>query len=250
MNLSSVYSEIKQLLSIADQNFELEKKINQCFNTEPDENKLEIVGDILNFVNKFSMFQEIKPFMGSLYKCITNTLEIKPDSIYDFEDLLTKNALMHFVQEHINYSKITQKDQVLGFLADSLEKLEPQPLITNLGILIKPMYKDQKYLSSLNRADEIEVSYDMINDSEIQVKTEIDSWLKKQDFTLESQEDLIAKLMLELDKLFSRYNIPKTSEESKKLHFEALEMLNLKLTMISLMDQISDDSAEPIPIKL
>ncbi|GAG96508.1 unnamed protein product, partial [marine sediment metagenome] len=84
MNLSSVYSEIKQLLSIADQNFELEKKINQCFNTEPNENKLEIVGDILNFVNKFSMFQEIKPLMGSLYRCITNTLEIKPDSIYDF----------------------------------------------------------------------------------------------------------------------------------------------------------------------
>ena len=250
MNLSSVYSEIKQFLSIADENFDLEKIINHFFNTEPDENKLEIVGDILNFINKFSMFQDIKPFMGSLYRCITNTLEIKPDSIYDFEDLLTKNALMHFVQEHINYSKLTQKDQVLKFLADSLEKLETQPLITNLGILIKPMYKDQKYLSSLNRADEIVVSYDMINDSEIQVKTEIDSWLKKQDFTLESQEDLMAKLMLELDKLFSRYNIPKTSEESKKLHFEALEMLNLKLTMISLMDQISDDSVEPIPIKL
>ena len=83
MNLSSVYSEIKQFLSIADEKFELEKYINQCFNTEPDENKLEIVGDILNFVNKFSMFQDIKPFMGSLYTCITNTLEIKPDSFYE-----------------------------------------------------------------------------------------------------------------------------------------------------------------------
>ncbi|GAG22937.1 unnamed protein product, partial [marine sediment metagenome] len=78
MNLSSVYSEIKQLLSISNENFDLEKIINHFFNTEPDENKLEIVGDILNFVNKFSMFQDIKPFMGSLYKCITNTLEIKP----------------------------------------------------------------------------------------------------------------------------------------------------------------------------
>ncbi len=250
MNLSSVYSEIKQLLSIADQNFELEKKINQCFNTEPDENKLEIVGDILNFVNKFSMFQEIKPLMGSLYRCITNTLEIKPDSIYDFEDLLTKNALMHFVQEHINYSKLTQKDQVLKFLADSLEKLETQPLITNLGILIKPMYKDQEYLNSLNRNEQIEVTYDVINNSEIQVKTEIDSWLKNQDINLESQEDLTAKLLIELDRLFSKYNIPKTSEESKKLNFEAFEMLNLKLTMLSLMDQIPDDSVEPIPIKL
>jgi hypothetical protein len=30
---------------------------------------------------------------------------------------------------------------------------------------------------------------------------------------------------------------------------EAVEMLNMKLTMLSLMDQISDDSYEPIPIK-
>ena len=249
MNLSSVYSEIKQLLSISNENFDLEKIINHFFNTEPDENKLEIVGDILNFVNKFSMFQDIKPFMGSLYKCITNTLEIKPDSIYDFEDLLTKNALMHFVQEHINYSKITQKDQVLGFLADSLEKLESQPLIMNLGILLKPMYKDQEYLNSLKRHEEIEVSYDVINDSEKQVKTEIDSWLKAQDINLESQEELTTKLLTELDRLFSRYDILKTSEESKKLNFEAFEMLNLKLTMLSLMDQFPDDSGEPIPIK-
>ncbi|GAI44338.1 unnamed protein product [marine sediment metagenome] len=148
MNLSSVYSEIKHLLSITDENFDLEKVINHFFNTEPDENKLEIVGDILNFVNKFSMFQDIKPFMGSLYRCITNTLEIKADSIYDFEDLLTKNAIMHFVQEHINYSKINQKDQVLKYLTDSLEKLETQPLIMNLGILIKPMYKDREYLNN------------------------------------------------------------------------------------------------------
>ena len=249
MNLSSVYSEIKQLLSIADEKFELDKYIDQCFNTEPDENKLEIVGDILNFVNKFSMFQDIKPFMGSLYTCITNTLEIKPDSIYDYEELLTKNAIMHFIQEHINYSNITQKDQVLKFLTDSLEKLETQPLIMNLGLLIKPMYKDQDYLNSLQNTEEIEVSYDVVNDSEIQVKFEIDFWLKEQDIDLESQEELKSRLLIHLDQLFSKYNLPKSSEESKKLNLEAMEMLNLKLTMLSLMDQIPDDSVEPIPIK-
>jgi hypothetical protein len=249
VNLSSVYSEIKQFLSIADENFDLEKIINHFFNTEPDENKLEIVGDILNFVNKFSMFQDIKPFMGSLYKCITNTLEIKPDSIYDFEDLLAKNAIMHFVQEHINYSKLNQKDQVLKYLTDSLEKLETQPLIMNLGILLKPMYKDHEYLNSIKRIEEIEVSYNVINNSELQVKTEIDSWLKAQDINLESQEELTARLTKELDRLFSKYTIPITSEESKKLNLEAREMLNLKLTMLSLMDQIADESIEPIPIK-
>lgn len=66
--------------------------------------------------------------MNSLYTCITNTLEIKPENIYDYEELLVKNSVMHFVQEYINYSKISQKDQVLQFLTDSLEKLETQPL--------------------------------------------------------------------------------------------------------------------------
>jgi len=39
------------------------------------------------------------------------------------------------------------------------------------------------------------------------------------------------------------------SEKSKKLELEVMEMLTMKLTMLSLMDQISDDSFEPIPIK-
>ncbi|MHA2181049.1 MAG: hypothetical protein ACXAAH_06480, partial [Promethearchaeota archaeon] len=225
-------------MSLSNEDFDLENQINHFFNNEPDENKLEIVGDILNFINKFSMFQDIKPFMGSLYRCITHTLEIKPDSIYDFEDLLTKNAIMHFIQEHINYSNITQKDRVLGFLTDSLEKLETQPLITNLGLLIKPMYKDQNYLKGLKHTEEIEVSYEITNDSEIQVKTEVDSWLKGQNINLDNQEEFKSKLFGKLDSLFLKYSIPKTSEESKKINLEALEMFNLKLTMLSLMDQI------------
>ena len=249
MNFSSVYSEIKQFLSVSNEDFDLENQINHFFNKEPDENKLEIVGDILNFVNKFSMFQEIKPFMDSLYKCIINTVSLKPDSTYDFEDLLTKNAIYFFIQEHINYSNITQKDLVLGFLADSLEKLETQPLITNLGLLIKPMYKDQDYLNNLKHTEEIEVAYEVTNNSEIQVKTEIDSWLKKQDLNLENQEEFKRRLLVELERLILKYNISKTSEESKKLNLEALEMFNLKLTMLSLMDQICDDSYDPIPIK-
>ena len=106
MDLSSLYSEVKELLSIPDENFNLERDINHYYNAEPDENKLEILGDILSFVNKFSMFKEIKPFMNSLYTCINKTLEIKPESIFDFDDLLVRNSIMHFVQEYINYSKI------------------------------------------------------------------------------------------------------------------------------------------------
>ncbi len=249
MNLSSVYSEIKRLLSISNENFDLEKVINFCLKTESADNKLEILGDILNFVNKFSMFQDIEPFMNSLYTCIKNSLEIKPESIYDFEEFLVKNAIIHFVQEHIKYSKFTQKDQVLNFLADSLEKLETQPLIMNLGLLIKPMYQDQKYLNELSTAEEVEVDYSLINDVDIEIKSEIDNWLKFQEINLDDQEQLSLRLLGELDKLFFQYNIPQNSEKANNLRMEALEMLTMKLTMLSLMDQFSDDSVEPIPIK-
>ncbi|MFW9881124.1 MAG: hypothetical protein ACFFG0_49305 [Candidatus Thorarchaeota archaeon] len=249
MNLSSVYSEIKQLLSVSDENFDLEQNINRYFDTEPEENKLEIIGDILHFVNNFSMFKDIKPFMNSLYTCITKTLEIKPDSVYDFEELLVKNAIMHFVQEHINYSNITQENQVLKYLTDSLEKLETQPLIMNLGILIKPMYQDQSYISNLSNTKEVDVSYNLTNGTEIQIKSEIDNWLKIQEINLDNQDDLQDKLKKEVDRLISNYNLSKASEMSKKLHLEAAEMLNMKLTMLSLMEQISDDSYEPITIK-
>lgn len=249
MNLSSLYSEIKQLLSIPDENLDLENKFNTFLNSESDEDKLEIIGDILNFINKFSLFHDIKPFMHSLYTCITKTLEIKPDSIYDFEELLVKNAIMHFVQEHINYSKFTQKDQVLNFLIDSLEKLEIEPLIMNLGLLIKPIYQDQNYLTTLNSYKEVEVDYNLTNDTEIQIKSEIDIWLKNQELDLDKQEEVQGKLLLELERLLLIYNVSKDTEKYKKLQLEVIEMLNMKLTMLSLMDQISDDSFEPIPIK-
>ncbi|MFX0000217.1 MAG: hypothetical protein ACFE88_08865 [Candidatus Hermodarchaeota archaeon] len=249
MDLSSVYSELKQLLSISDENFDLEHNINYFFNSESDENKLEIISDILSFINKFSMFKDIKPFMKSLYNCINSTLEIKPDSIFDFEELLIKNSIMHFVQEYLNYSKISQKDQVLEFLVESLEKLQIQPLIMNLGLLIKPLYHDQAYLDNLEDLKEVEVAYNMTNGADIQIKNEIDSWLKTQEIKLENQDELYELLKQEFRNIITKHNLSLDSEKSKKLEKEVIEMLTMKLTMLSLMEIIPDDSFEPIPIK-
>ncbi|MHA1913019.1 MAG: hypothetical protein ACW986_04350 [Promethearchaeota archaeon] len=249
MNLFSVYSEIKQKLSIPDENFDLDQAVNKVYISEPEEDKLEIVGDILNFVNKFTVFQDIKPLMNSLYSCITDTLEIKPESIYDFKNLLMKNTVAHFVQEYIDYSNLTQKNQVMKFLADSLEKLEIQPLIMNLGLLIKPMYQDQNYLSNLACIKEEEVNYNQSNGIEVDIKSEIDKWLKAQDIALSDQELLMKRMLFLLDRLLSKYKLEKNSETSKKLQTEVKEMLNMRLTMVSLMEQGPDDSYEPIPIK-
>ena len=249
MDLSSVYSEVKQLLSISDENFDLERNINHFFNSESDENKLEIIGDILSFINRFSMFKDIKPFMNSLYNCINNSLEVKPDSIFDFEELLTKNSIMYFIQEYVNYSKLNYKDQVLEFLVDSLEKLQLEPLIMNLGLLIKPMYQDQLYLNSLESLKEIEVSYNVANDTEVQIKNEIDDWLRTQDICLYNQDKLIEFLKQKLKNVLVKNNISLDSEKAKKLEVEVIEMLAMKLTMLSLMENLPDESLEPIPIK-
>jgi len=249
VDLSSVYSEVKQLLSIPDENFDLEQNINQYYNSEPDENKLEIIGDILSFINKFSMFKEIIPFMNSLYTCINKTLEIKSESIFDFEDLLVRNSIMHFVQEYIDYSKITQKDQVLKLLSDSLEKLEIEPLIMNLGLLLKPMYQDQAYIRNLQNLNEVEISYTSSNGVDIQIKQEIDTWINSKDINLDSQDELREHLTQEFENIITKYNLPLDSKKAQKLKIEVMEMLTMKLTMLSLMEQIPDDSFEPIPIK-
>ncbi|MFX1417324.1 MAG: hypothetical protein ACFE9N_00220 [Promethearchaeota archaeon] len=249
MDLSSIYSEVKQFLSISNNNSDLEQNLNHYYKSEPDENKLEILGDILSFVKKFTMFKDIKPFMNSLYTCINNTLEIKPESIFDFEDLLIRNSIIHFVQEYINYSKINQKDQVLEFLIDSLEKLQKKPLIMNLGLLIKPMYQDQIYLNNLKNLKEVEVTYNLDNNIEIKIKQEIDKWLETQDIHLDHQEELKANLNRKYEQLISNYNLSLESEKSKKLKMEVIEMLTMKLTIISLMEHLPEDSFEPIPIR-
>jgi len=249
VNLSSVYSDIKQFLSISDENFDLEKNINLYFKSEPDENKLELLADILSFINYFSMFKEIRPFMNSLYNCINNTIEFTTDSMKDFEELLIKNSILHFVQEYIDYSQLTHKRKILRFLSDSLEKLQVQPLIINLGLLLKPMYQDREYLDHLDKIKETEVTYILDNEAEIQIKEQIDNWLRSRNINLDNQEQVKEHLKHEFDSLVFKYNINQNNKIYKRLQMEILEMLSMKLALISLTILTSDDSLEPIPIK-
>ena len=249
MNLSSVYSEIKQYLSISDENFDLEKIVNLYFKSEPDENKLELLADILNFVNHFSMFKDVIPFMNSLYDCIKNSIEFTTDSLKDFEELLIKNSLMRFVQEYIDYSKLTHKRKILKFLSDSLEKLQVQPLIINLGLLLKPMYQDQKYLEYLANIKEIEVHYILDNEVVTQIKTQIDNWLNSQLISLDNQQVVKKNLKHEFEALVLKYDINPDEDIYKQLQVEIMEMFSLKLTLISLSEYVSDGSLEPMPIK-
>jgi hypothetical protein len=225
----------------------LDKKIDELFDS--DSLKIEILSNITQFIYYFSLFKNVKPFMNSVYYCIETTLEIRAESVSDFKELLVKNALMRFVQEYIDYSQLTQKRQVMKFLSDSFEKLQIQPIIINLGLLLKPMYQDKAYLDRANKTKEEKIYYSLLTENEIEIKTIIDEWLKVQVITLNNQDEIKTELGKKYDDLMINFNIIKSSEIYKKLFKEIMEMLSMRLTLISLTESISDDSFEPIPIK-
>ncbi|MHA1240682.1 MAG: hypothetical protein ACTSQU_07785 [Promethearchaeota archaeon] len=247
MDFESRYSEIRQFLSISELEFNLDKKIDELFDS--DSLKMEILSNITQFIYYFSLFKNVKPFMNSVYYCIETTLEIRAESVSDFKELLVKNALMRFVQEYIDYSQLTQKRQVMKFLSDSFEKLQIQPIIINLGLLLKPMYQDKAYLDRANKTKEEKIYYSLLTENEIEIKTIIDEWLKVQVITLNNQDEIKTELGKKYDDLMIKFKIIKSSEIYKKLFNEIMEMLSMRLTLISLTESISDDSFEPIPIK-
>jgi len=244
MDLESKYSEVQQFLSISDDNFTLREDIDQYFNV--DDQKVEILGKILAFIYNFQMFKKNRAFMNSVYICIKKTIEIKLMSIDDFEELLIKNSLMRFIQEYVEYAEMGQKEQVLNFLADSFERLGLQPLIINLGLLLKPMYSDQDYIDKVLKMEEVEVTYVLNDELQLQIKAEIDKWLVTQTIDLNKQDELTDKLKREFDRLIEEHNLSKESKSYKTLLTDVIEMLSMKLTMISLMD-MSD--LEPVPVK-
>ncbi len=247
MDFESKYFEIRQFLSISELEFNLDKKIDELFDS--DSLKMEILSNITQFIYYFSIFKNVKPFMNSVYYCIETTLEIRVESVSDFKELLVKNALMRFVQEYIDYSQLTQKRQVLKFLSDSFEKLQIQPIIINLGLLLKPMYQDKAYLDRANKTKEEKIYYSLLTENEIKIKTIIDEWLKIQVITLNNQDEIKTELGKIYEDLMISFKIIKSSEIYKKLFKEIMEMLSMRLTLISLTESISDDSFEPIPIK-
>ncbi len=249
MDLGSKYTEIKQFLSLSEENFDLKDIINRSFETDVD--KAEILAKILGFIYNFTMFKQIRPFMSDVYICIKKTLEIKTEAIADYDELFIKNSLMKFIQQYVDYSDIAgkSKEQVLKFLADSLERLGLQPLIINLGLLLKPMYSDQDYITTVDRNKEIEVQYEASGEIELLIKRSVDKWLESQEIKLDKQEELIEKLKKELERLASEKKVDLSSKSYKKLLNDVIEMLMMKLTVISLMESIPEESFEPVPIK-
>ncbi|MEJ2293601.1 MAG: hypothetical protein P8Y23_02415 [Candidatus Lokiarchaeota archaeon] len=214
-----------------------------------DDLKLEILGKIQLFIRNFSMFNNVKLFMESVYQCIENTIEMKFDTIQDFNNLLIKNSLMHFIQDYIDYAQLTQKRQLLRLLSDSLDKLQIQPLIINLGLLLKPMYQDSNYLENMKTLNEAEVIYNLNDNIEKEIKSDIDNWLQSSEITLENQEEKRKELFEYYDFLITKYSITNDMKKYKNLKTEVEDMLSMKLTLLSLMDNLLDESTKPLLIR-
>ena len=247
MDLDSKYTEIKRLLSLPDETFNLEQLLNKYY--DDDTTRLDILGSITHFIQYFSIFKSVKPFMKSVYYCIENTLDMDIESLSDFKELLIKNSLMKFIQEYIDYAQLTQKRQVLKLLSDSLDKLQIQAIMINLGLLLKPMYQDQDYLNNLELKQPQEITYLPSEEIEINIKSKIDDWLKTQVINLDNQNVLRSELSSKYDLFAKEYHLAENSESYQNLSIEIMEMLTMRLTMFSLMDSVSDESFEPIPIK-
>jgi hypothetical protein len=247
MGLGDKYSEIKQFLSISEDRFDLDKYVEDW--KEPEDRRAQVLEQIVNFIHHFEMFKDIEPFMSSVYICVKKTLEIRARSMKEFDQLLVKNALMRFIQEYITYSKLSNKEQVLDFLSGSLERLQIRPLIINLGILIKPMYQDEEYVEKIKGYEEVEVSYVLNNEEEVQIKKAIDQWLETQEISFDKQEELKAGLQDKFNNLINECSLDSDSQKCKELWNEVQEMLNMKLTVLSLMDSIPEEEFAPVKIK-
>jgi hypothetical protein len=245
--ISASYQKLKTFLSIPNDNRELERIIDRL--NFSDEFLLQILEKINEFINYFAMFNDIEPFMKSLFITIKKSFEFKIDSIEDFQQILIRNTLTRLIQEYLTYSKTHNEQKVLGYLTDSLQKLQIRPLLMNLGLIVKPMYEDEEYVEKVKDYEEVEVTYVLNDEEEIGVKKQIDNWLETQEISLNRQDQLEQKLDEKFSSLINQCDIDQESEKCDKLWTEVLEMLRMKLTVASLMDGLEETGPEPISIK-
>ena len=246
VKIYSKFEEIQSFLSISDEHFNLEDYINRNFFSAQE--KVTILDKILNFINYFQMFKSIKPFMKSIYKCVQESLESKIETINDYDELLIKTTLFKLLQEFITYEKLSQREITLDYFKKSFENLQLQPLIINLGVMVKPIYSDLSYIKKMEEVEQVEVSYVLGNKDEREIKNRIDNWISMQKLNLDTQEVTRMHLMREFENMIKEYSIYIGSNQYLRLKNEVNEMLTLKFTLLSLMESISDDIA-PIPIK-
>jgi hypothetical protein len=248
--------EIQAFLSIPDEKFRLNELLQKNFHSIQIQSI--ILNRILTYLYKFQMFKDIEPFMHVVYSHIHMTLEVNITNLDEFEYILIKTSLTGFIQDYVIYMDIYEKDKVFDFLTQSFGKLSLEPLIINLGLLLKPIYQEQAALAEIESleeveevklVEEIEEVQILFDNNTKQIKDAVNDWLESEKLDLDNENELRKMLKIFYDDMAYLYDIEKNTELYNLLLIEVNEMLSLKLTVISLMDSLSDSSFKPVPIK-
>jgi hypothetical protein len=246
MSLSAKIEMLVSKLDMEDGGKELEKDIKETFPDPSD--ALKSVDIAINFINSYSQYLSNSSFVKILSKIITGTYEIC-ESIDEFEDLLIRNLLFRLSELNFEYSK---KVEMVGkTISDSLSGLPNQVININIQIFFLPIFKDEEFVNWLSSHQMKEVVKIDNSKTALQIKSEVNAWLKNLNLNSGTQEEFQAQLKAFVKAKADEYGLNTNSEEYQHLLTECDEMLAMKLTVISLMMGFEDDEdLTPEPLNL
>lgn len=207
-----------------------------------------IIDETRNFLNYFSTYLRGEEFQKRVFEIIQISYEIC-DLVDNIPDVLLKTSFVNLLELYLDYSQIERKDEMLNYLTLSFDSLAPGPKILNLCLLVEPVLKSNQYLFDRGKLAEFEVIYAPMTSTEIRLKNEIDKWIKQQQLDLNKQELLTSQLSSVLRNLATKYGVNMETEAFQELLIECQEMLNMQLTVVSLMNEMGDEDLSPKPLK-
>jgi hypothetical protein len=206
-----------------------------------------IIEETRKFLDFFSTYLREEEFQKRVFEIIQISYEIC-ELIDNISDVLLKTTFVNLLELYMDYSRIQLKDEMLNYLSLSFENLAPGPKILNLCLLVEPILKSKEYITDQSRLAEFEVIYSPMSRSEIQLKQEVDKWIKSQTLDPSKQDFLLSQLTSLISALAVKYGINKSTEEYQELEIECKEMLNMQLTLLSLMSELGDEDLSPKPV--
>ncbi len=238
---------IRNFLELSDKDRRISENLEEIFKdkTEIDQ-AIKIIGE---FVNYFNLFNDLKFLKKEIVDCILGTLEICTNN-KELMDSLLKTTLFRILEIFLDHSKIQgDKDKIIKTLSLSLEILAPSALIINLGMIAKPVFQDEDYQAQKAlEAEEIEkIDHSVIADA---IKAEVSNWIEMQQLNLEKQKELTDHVEIMVARLAAEQGLATETEQYYNLVLESKEMVNLKLTAMSLLMDFGDEDLSPQPLSL
>jgi hypothetical protein len=206
-----------------------------------------IIEETRKFLNFFSTYLREEEFRKRIFEIIQISYEIC-ELIDNIPDVLLKTTFVNLLELYMDYTQIQRKDEMLNYLTLSFESLAPGPKILNLCLLVDPILNSKEYITDQSRLAEFEVVYVPMTRAEIQLKQEVDKWIKSQTLDPMKQDFLLSQLTSLTRALAIKLGISTSTEEYQELEIECREMLNMQLTVLSLMSELGDEDLSPKPV--